>query len=154
MPDLAALSNDTAVESLLSSLEAMAFISPVPAEKPYQLTEAPIRLHIGFSGPARGTLELCTSRQLGTAIASAVTGEPVPSISAEDALKELMNVVCGSLLRQDLLPGGFKISLPLVHSDCADDDWSAFMNAPDTVVVDADGILVGIRVAIRDTRSE
>jgi hypothetical protein len=149
MTHLIELDGVAIAESLAQSLE-MSFISVGPAEPPFPAPAEISLVRIAFTGPLCGALEMLTARGLGALLLSNVTGEGPDSISADqadDALKEIMNVVCGALLRG--APGApqFEISLPTVALVENDQAWSDFVSFDGTTVIDAEGNLIGVRVA-------
>lgn len=149
MSNVTALTQN-ALESLALCLETMAFISLQPAEEPYTPPADPVLVQIDFDGPATGTLQLCTASALGTLIAQAVADEDSAAITPHDALKELMNMVAGTLLRNAGIAQDFSIYLPHIRSNLTDEEWAEFTSSPDASVVDAEGVLAAIRLSIRE----
>ncbi len=138
-------------ETLVEALETMAFISLMPpADAPQMPTDA-VKLRMPFSGPTTGQLELLASEALGRTIAETIfagedePGDPVQQ--AHDSLRELMNVISGLILsKQTLEPGqSYDMSLP-EEQPVTPDEWQAIVNDQSTVVLDADGQLVALRM--------
>jgi hypothetical protein len=137
---------------LAESLEAMAFITlmPVDAACPLPAPTDPVRVGIRVRGPASGTVEIAAPCELGAQLAANVM-EPgfIPADAAAanaDALRELMNVVCGSFLRSNA-PIGCEMELPTLSSMNAS-EWEAFTGRPGTIVVDAEGSALAIRASL------
>ena len=134
--------NLTLIEALGESLETMAFVSPELLDAPSEATPSPdaILVRVGFHGQGiKGSLELATTHAFGSVIAAnCCDGDP--DADADDALKELTNVTCGSLLRRRIGGAvGFELEVPVVSS--IGDGEHPFVGA-DTVVLTAEGHLV------------
>jgi CheY-specific phosphatase CheX len=140
------------VDMLAETLEAMAFVSIAPTAPPHQFPAEATRIRIGFSGPIRGTVELATSRAFGRLLVSNVMDDVECSncsiTSADDALKELLNIVCGSLLRKQSGSDNYDISLPTASPLLADSEWERFLGSDGTIIVDAEGYLIAGRVDV------
>jgi CheY-specific phosphatase CheX len=85
-----------------SVLEQLAFIFSFPEEDRPPL-EGPgiIGVRVAFAGPFSGALELRVSRDIGPELAGNMLGVEAGETSPEqrdDAIKELINVICGNLL--------------------------------------------------------
>ena len=87
-------------------LEKMAFMFGDPAE-PEEMPESvpePLVASISFEGPVKGALHLAVSRSMSIEIAANSLGmdpeDPEVASKGEDALKELLNVVCGNVLTE------------------------------------------------------
>lgn len=149
MTNLTQLDGTSVAESLAHSLES-AFISIAPAEPPYAAPDGMTLVRIAFTGPVCGALEMLAPRGLGALLLSNVIGEDSSTVSAaqaDDALKEIMNVVCGSLLRGTPGAQQFEISLPTVAPVDDEQTWSDFVASDNAVVIDAEGSLTAVRVA-------
>ncbi len=151
MPDHTA--PETVAESLASALEAMAFISPFPFEgegtppAPAKPVVASVRCHAQMDL----VVEMMSDESLGAYIVSNVTGgEPAegdPIAQADDALKELMNVMAGVLLRRIEATGNTPLALdvPAIDRAPAPGAWRRFTVDPATTVLDADGHTIAVR---------
>lgn len=156
MPEAIAISTDPAVlaeqlaSSLADSLEAMAFITLQPAD-PSAAAVAPaepVRLSILVRGPMRGVVEIAAPRALGLQLGANVL-EPgaTPSLEAgDDALRELLNVVCGCFLR-NAMPPGCEMELPSLRP-MSPEQWIDFTSGRGAMTVDAEGSLVSVRTAL------
>lgn len=137
------------VEALLEAMETMAFITPLPAEPASPPPAEAKLLRIEFWRPEPGAIELVAPAALGRMIAANLLGaddEP-GRISAEDALGELLNVTCGSLLRKHARSGGpLKMSLPEAEAFDLDLSWARFIAQPSVHVLDADGCTIAVRL--------
>ncbi len=97
---------------------------------------------MSFSGPMSGRIELAVPREMRAEIAANVLGidldDELATSSADDALKELLNVTCGQVLTH--LAGEepvFDLGVPEV-SDLAEDGWKAMSKAPGAAAVQLD----------------
>lgn len=159
------------IEALADSLAATAFIAVMPAEPPVLPPADGRRIMIDFAeaGGAgrRGSLDLVTSGALGQTLAANILGvgpdDQEAQSYADDALKELLNVVCGSVLRSGRrLPGDepgqasaaeYDLSLPRIVPLDAGECWDELVSAPGTAVVDAEGQPIALRVVASDCRN-
>lgn len=147
--------NDSAIEAISAALETMAFITPFPPENPLADPSSPVLTRIEFRSAQRsGAIELLCDRQLGNLLAANLLGimpdDPEAIERAGDALCELANIACGSMLRQGgaAAPGadaaGFvDMSLPRQDS-IGPEGWNAFLNDGATLL-DAEGLPLAIR---------
>lgn len=142
----------TTIEAVSGALETMAFVSAWPFEGPAaDAPQDPVLAAISFEGAARGTLELAAprafARTLATNLLGSADGEPSDD-EAHDALKELMNVACGALLRVRRATEStrFEMSIPWIESLDGADGWAEFTSRPDTIVLDAEGTPIAFRV--------
>ena len=154
------LDTATLSETLSGVLEAMTFVSPFQmsaAEALDQPPADPVFASIQFSGVVNGRLELVASESLGRLLAANLLGaEPTDEeagANAEDVLKELMNVTCGSLIRRCRPDEAEQpqLGLPCLRKMPSDPgSWQVFLNQPGTVVMDADGHVVAARFTEAD----
>src|SRR5689334_3895676 len=88
-------------QSLTDALETMAFVTAEPAPPGAPAPDAALRITLAFSGPLSGVVELIAPDALGTLMVDNIATSPAESTpqAAEDALKELLNVTCGSMFR-------------------------------------------------------
>jgi hypothetical protein len=91
------------VEVAADTLEKLAFIFAFPAEKAPALEGSnPEIVRVEFSGPFCGGMEMslpaAALRELAVNMLGAEDGEELAAEQQQDALKELINVVCGNLL--------------------------------------------------------
>lgn len=135
-----------AAEVLCQALETMAFVSPLPAEKPVAPSGLQ-RISITFGGCSSGRVELLAPLQLGAVLAGNILGieasAPEAQHRAPDALKEAMNVTCGLLLARLAADQSFDMGIPQL-ADAGSEDWDAFVQSGATVL-DADGLLLAIQ---------
>ena len=147
MPQL----DNNAVESALTdALMTMAFISPLPPEDAAPPV-APLCLTcISFEGAATGTVELVCPLALGAALAANCLGaEPDSAESLEgspDALKELINVACGEMLRNSgvTAAGLVEMNVP-THEPFELCNWDQFVDSG-AIVLDAEGNKLAVRM--------
>lgn len=140
---------ENAVMAVVNALEAMAFVSPVPAEQPAE-PKVPVLVSIGFAGPVRGRLELIADAALGHTIACNLLGlspdDPQTASRGCDALKEVVNVACGLLLpaMQNGSAERFQMMLP-EYGEAGIELWDQFV-AGGAMVLDAEGSPLAIRL--------
>ncbi|HNR12075.1 MAG TPA: chemotaxis protein CheX [Thermodesulfobacteriota bacterium] len=85
-------------------LEGLAFIFAVPAEEDIGETDSESLLiaNVSFSGPFSGGVVVLVSKnalpELAANMLGVDTGEDISVEQQQDALKELLNVICGNLL--------------------------------------------------------
>jgi hypothetical protein len=150
-PDALAL---PVVDALCASLETMAFVSAFPPDGagPWPCPPGARRVTIEVAGPTPAVLELAASAAFGAVLAANLLtcdpGDPAAAAGADDALKELMNVTCGSTINA---AGGrdFELGLPRVEPLTAA-EWDA-LTAPGgggAHVLEADGHVVAVRARV------
>ncbi len=141
--------NDHLEASLSDALNVMAFISPMPPEDMAPPTGPALRTRIDFEGVTTGSLELVCPLAFGAMLAANLLGtEPEASDNnaSGDALRELLNVTCGTMLRNSgaTQRGAIEMGVPTQESfDIS--NWNTFIES-DAVVVDADGCKLAIRM--------
>ena len=147
MPELL---NLELVESLATALETMAFISLSPPEGPVSAPEDPVHVRIEFRGARSGRLELVVSRDLGRLLLDNTLGcdasETLVMPNPNDALVELANITCGTLLKR--LEGGARceMQVPVLRPFDAAAEWDELLRDGSADVVLAEGMPVAIRV--------
>lgn len=137
-------------EVFCSVLETQAFMfgEPVDLEDLPPRAGEYIKAQMGFAGPLKGTLALAMPEAMCTEVAANVLGldldDDEAADSAQDALQELLNVVCGQVLTE--LAGEepvFDLTVPEVTA-VGDAEWSALLAARDVapLVVDDEAVLL------------
>lgn len=132
-------------------LETMAFISLAPVESPGKAPSKPLLVSISFTGRDEGVVEMVASDDFAVFLAANVLGSSSADADvvyrAGDAIKELVNVVCGAILaKRDPTPArNFELSIPALATFDAAAQWDAFVGSPDSAVFDADGHTIAIR---------
>ena len=127
-------------------IEKLAFMFGEPVDKidlPASEGQEYVRAEMAYNGPLAGSLAIMMPRDLCPEIAANVLGaERFDSTAAEhanDALKELLNVICGNILTA--VAGEepvFDLSVPSVST--ADEiGWDDFLKRPETVAFLIDG---------------
>jgi hypothetical protein len=136
---------------LCDALETMAFISPLPLEGPCPPQADLLLVTIRFTGRRGGRLTLAAPRafaqMLSSNILAASVDDPTVADGAGDALKELANVVCGSVIHET--PGIERNSIEMGLPACrtlADTEWTDFLAHPGTSSFDADGCVIAARL--------
>jgi hypothetical protein len=170
MPEV---SNNLLLEALATALETAAFISPMPWAPPAAprspspgkgassasspATSAPVPdgalvlVSIVYHARGSGVIELAAPLALGQAIVANTLGPETSPQETEaragDALKEIVNVTCGSYLRPSTPTAGTRPSMEVPRLRPIDRaGWAAFVGSPGTSVLDADGHALAIRV--------
>ena len=85
----------------IEALERTAFVLADPAERPESLPDAEIAAEIRFHGPETGRVGLTASRAFARNLAASLLGCDAGEIrdeQADEALRELANIVAGSVL--------------------------------------------------------
>jgi CheY-specific phosphatase CheX len=148
---LSRLEPDALLAALADALETMAFVSLAPADPSAAAATPPadpLRIRIGFAGPARGSLEMIAPRALGRLVLSNARGDAPDDVSdpeAEDALRETMNVWAGALFRVEAGDDQFDITLPAA-APAAPADWPP----PGAQIVETECGPVAVRCVLND----
>lgn len=100
-------------------LSDMAFIFLSDPEEGIPLSQYTLDVHITYSGPTKGSLKLRCDGRFAAQVAANMLGVDPNDASARqarlDAVKELMNVVCGNLVTEFYGTDGlFELSIPEV----------------------------------------
>jgi hypothetical protein len=142
MPDTP---NTAALEQLVEAMETMAFISPLPAADDAPAPPAPRLVEMEFACPSYGAVRLVTGEAFGQMLAANLLGvEPSSQealAGADDALRELMNITCGAVIRRFGLAADQRLhmSLPTVQPMESARQWTQFLAMPGVQVLYADG---------------
>lgn len=138
----------TIAEALANTLESMAFISVAPAEYPYVLPEDAALFRMRFEGPRSGTIEMIAPRKLGRTLLEQMTGGAGEPTDAEaiDALREMLNVIAGAILRQETGRAQYEMSLPSAEPVVNLSTWAAFTQPGGVPVIDAEGHIIAMKV--------
>jgi hypothetical protein len=130
----------------IDALERTAFVLADPADRPDALPAAEIGAEIRFHGSADGSVSLRASRAFGRNLAASLLGcgpEEIVDAQADEALRELANIVGGSVV--SLLGGDdCRISLGLPATIAADGP-DGLAGARTDCVLDAEGERLEIR---------
>ncbi len=145
---------DAALSAMAESLESMAFVSLAPIDgPPPPLGSDAVAVRLAFDGPCRGELAIVAPRALGRLLVGNVAGGAgCADAAADEAIGEVVNVTCGRMLRE-FGGGRFAMGLPWAAPVSADDGWVLLPMGPgmepaEQVVVDAEGIPVGLRLSV------
>jgi chemotaxis protein CheY-P-specific phosphatase CheC len=145
--------NLAAIEAVSNALETMAFVSAWPCEgtPEEEAPDDPVLAAIGFRGGVEGRLELVAPRQFARVLAMNLLGVCEPDAPTDeqalDALRELLNVACGAILRARRVTEAkrFEMSIPWIEELDGARGWSEFAARPGTVILDADGSRIAFR---------
>lgn len=129
-------------------LEAMAFLAPAPLPDLPACPPQATRVAMRFGGCGGGSVELTTGLALGTMIADMLLDAPedpaVQTQRAGDALKELLNVYTGELLRRS---GSSEPEMQLPSLDLVSaEQWQQRAQEPQTLRLDVDSTPALLRV--------
>ena len=137
-----------ALEQALSEiLEKSAFMFSEKAEDPARAFEGIpcVCATIAFNGPTRGELRLVAPTGFGVQVAANTLGEEADTIGpeqADDALKELINVICGKFL--ETVSGAkviYNLSIPTL-TPISDEEIQALAAETDSAVAQVDNISI------------
>lgn len=146
MPEL---DTDLLTESLVEALETMAFISPMPWEG-----DLPTAPHMGYAVSIRHhtdqvrTCRLIAPGEFAEHLAANLLGDLEPGqdpvVRNSDALKELMNVVSGAMLRAADAHSTATLAIDLPQVEIVHDAnaWSRLIGEPGAIQLNADGFLL------------
>jgi chemotaxis protein CheY-P-specific phosphatase CheC len=128
------------------------FAEPVSREETPGLDSDGLSVNMEFSGPISGGLTLAASREAAAEIAANILGVDADDIVAqrggEDALKELLNVICGRLLTALAGEGPiFNLSVPQA-SPLQPAEWVVLLQVPGTLAFQVDGLPLLLRVVL------
>jgi chemotaxis protein CheY-P-specific phosphatase CheC len=137
-------------QALSDALETMAFIAPSPPEDASPSPGPAVLSRIEYRGAANGALELACPEAFGAMLVANLLGCPADGPDANeraaDALRELINITCGTILRSSdaIALGVIEMGVPTqAPFDLA--DWDAFIGAR-ALLVDADGHKLALRL--------
>ncbi len=120
------LTESSLARLVVDALERTAFVLADPCEDPAALPAADTFAMIDFSGPEHGGVDLRASRAFAQNLAASLLGVDADAIStsqAEEALRELANIVAGSVITA--LGGDdcrFSLGLPTLGQRPSDGD--------------------------------
>jgi CheY-specific phosphatase CheX len=95
------LNEDTLARLVTDALERTAFVMADPCDDPDRLPPADTFAQIDFRGPESGAVDLRASRAFARNLAASLLGTDASEITdaqAEEALRELANIVGGSVI--------------------------------------------------------
>ncbi len=154
---MAEFDSDQLTEAFISALETMAYISPLPWEGPIPSPPASsLVVSIRHHADRTRTTRLVACQSFAAHLAANVLGEPEvdddATQRATDALKELMNVVAGALLRAagSSSTAVLALELPSVKTVTDPAEWHTLVSCPGTVTLDADGHFLALAFAQGD----
>lgn len=139
-------------DTMVTSLETMAFFCCEPAQGDALSPEDAISVEMKYTGPTTGVVQIVASRFFGQRLASnvlccGVTDEDAVS-RAEDSIRELINVVVGALMpriahdKRDV----YNLSLPTARAFDTATEWDGFAKDPSACFIDAEGETLALRL--------
>lgn len=148
MPDTESIG---VLEQLVEAMETMAFISPIPFTGDAAAPPDTVLVEMEFACPEYGAVRLMAGEGFATMLASNLLGvdpsSPEATAGADDALRELMNIVCGAVIRRFGLAADLRLhmSLPTVQPLDSPEQWNRFVSMPGVRVLDADGHIIAFQ---------
>jgi len=142
-------------DTFASTLETLAFITPLPPEGPPAPPANAVLVRTGFIDSRFGAVELIAGVAFGRLLLANLLNigpeSPDSTEQAIDALKELTNVVCGRVLRKlsEQGAGSFQMGIPQAAPADLDKDWKAFLRDPSACVFDAEGNTLAVRINVK-----
>jgi hypothetical protein len=128
----------------IASLSAVSFVDPPAAPK------CTVLAILAFAGPFSGVVELLAPWAFAELLARNLRPHAHGNRPhrAPDALKELLNLTCSTLFARLSAESAdpFEIAVPGIVTAQQSTDWDLFVSHPGTVVLDADGIPVALRL--------
>ena len=136
--------------ALDEALSVMAFMCVDPADDQSPAPDAPlITTTITYEGPVSGKLQITCGEAFGAVLATNLLGEePAPgavSAAAEDALRELANILCGTLLRSSgsTVDASVELGVPSQQLVTAGEDWTHLVG-PNPLLASVEGHTIAI----------
>lgn len=139
------LIQDALCETLIQSLETMAFLPAEPVEEIVEMPTDPVTASLKFSGDFSGKIRVITSRHFSLVLAASVLGTDPSDADAhekaDDCLKELVNVIAGALMPRIARSENDQIllSLPSIDPIHIENDHVVFKNDATTRCFNVDG---------------
>ena len=131
--------NEILTRVLENVMEQLAFMFGEPAQKDELILEEEKCLHISmqFNGLRNGKLDLVIPASMGISLAANILGLDEDDEEAEnnsvDALKELVNMVCGQFLTEAYGDKPvFNLTIPTVE-EIDRGDWQKLLDRPESV---------------------
>ena len=138
-------------EAIITGLEALAFISPMPWDSELPGPELPaLVVSIAHHTDKTRTFWMIASESFGAHMVANVLGgseaDSEPQTTAADVLKELMNVASGAFLSaaHEASSAVLAIDLPIVQSVHDERRWEELVRSEGTIALDADGHFIAI----------
>ncbi len=148
--------NQPLIEALSEALETTAFLTLLPAEEPAAAPDDAVRIAMEFNGPKSGCLEIMASRKFGATLAANIMGaeedDEEALEKAEDALKEILNITCGSLLPNLATDPAdvFDITIPQLTEIDGVEQWEELAGEDGITVIDVEGTPLALRLTHKD----
>ncbi|MBN1435481.1 MAG: chemotaxis protein CheX [Sedimentisphaerales bacterium] len=148
------VSEDVLVESLTEALETTAFMMamlPDPQEELVTPSRG-VLVHVEFSGPVSGTVELWAGDEFSQMMAANVMGldpdDDAVKNNGVDAVKEMVNIISGVLLAKlaDSPADVFNLTVPEAQQQPDAAAWQAYVAQDNVIVLDVDGFAVAARL--------
>lgn len=140
---------DCAVETLIESLDTMAFIAGEPVCGDIPCPPDPLHVQMAYGGSQSGRVELIAPRSFARMLAANVLGtdpdDPQARERADDALRELVNVTVGAMMPKlaSSLEDRFTLGLPQL-SDFDPSQWLQALSDGRWTILDGDGHILAL----------
>ena len=147
-------SSELLAESFSQTIETMAFMMALPPDEELSGPEESVKVHMSFSGPISGRVELVAGMEVLISAAANIMGlepdDPLAREKAVDAFKEILNTTCGILLpRIATSPSDiFNITIPEEEYFYTNSMWSEYVTQPDVVLLEIDYSPVAVKMVM------
>lgn len=134
---------------------AFLFAEEMDLEEAESNTDAFLRASMSFSGERSGFVEIIVPSELTPNLAYNILGrdtaDDLAPGTAEDALRELLNTICGRILTSLYGDTGvFDLSVPQTSS-LTPAEWAMQLTSDDYITLDVEGNPVFIRITLKTT---
>jgi hypothetical protein len=144
------------LEEFVLALETMAFISPLPASDGAPMPENARFIEMEFACPQYGAVRLVAGQSFGILLCAnqLATDPSAPEAidGADDALRELMNITCGAIIRRLGLATDQRLhmSLPTIQPLDDHERWNSFIAMPGVQLLEADGQIIAFQAVLSE----
>lgn len=109
-------------------LETQAFMFAEPVEEFPMTPKDFVVTHIGFKGVKNGRIEMVVPASMTVEIAESILGMEIEDDEAIDAIKELLNIICGNLVTK--LYGESALISPTIPEidDVSSEGWEEYLS--------------------------
>lgn len=147
-------SSDILADSFARTIETMAFMMALPPEEVLESPEEAVLVHMDFTGPIIGHIELAAGLDVVINAAANIMGlepdDPLAKEKGVDAFKEILNTTCGILLpRLANSPDDiFDVTIPQAEILESKHRWENYVDQPDVIMMDIEYHPVAARMVI------
>ncbi len=147
-------SSDILADSFAKTIETMAFMMALPPEDILDSPDEAVLVHMDFTGPVSGHIELAAGIDVVISAAANIMGlevdDPLAKEKGVDAFKEILNTTCGILLpRLASSPNDvFDVTIPQAEMLESKHRWNNYVDQPDVIMLDIEYHPVAARMVI------